>query len=613
MWAWLWVACASAPVDSEIVDTDVAVDTEPADTDVPDTDRDSDTDIPEDDCDADDDGALAVRCGGDDCDDADAAIGPSREEVPYDGVDQDCSGADLDDLDGDGAGFALDCDDTDATRYPGAVEVAYDGVDQDCDSRDLNDVDGDGYRAEASGGGDCDDTDAENNPGADEGIDRDDDDCDGKVDRVVIDLVAVAATSGTTVDTRLGSIDNLALGDVTGDGVVDMIVGAPVYDGWSGRLFVLDGSAVTSWTGEIDVDGSVIEAEDGADELGFVPHELGDVDGDGTVDLVVGAKRGGAGIGRAYLLLGGSAWSSLEDAAATVDAGEFGGSCGWSTDASGDLDGDGAADWAVGDGLALGERGRVGVFLTPPSGAADLVDADLVWTGGVGARFAEAVQAGDLDGDGYDDLILGAPGYDLDAGRVYVLAGGTDLEGGAIEDDATWTVTGGGTGEMGQNSRGIARPADLDDSGAADLVIADYKGASTVYVFLDPAAGDYDAGDANVTVGDVGTAIGSATTTGDLDDDGIPDLVVGGLTDSTVHMAGGSVWVVWGSPDLEDTRDVDRDAAGAVIEADGSDRYLGTAAAVGPDWTGDGTPDLAVIASWDSTKATKGGTLFVLP
>jgi hypothetical protein len=114
----------------------------------------------------------------------------------------------------------------------------------------------------------------------------------------------------------------------------------------------------------------------------------------GTVDLVVGAKRGGAGIGRAYLLLGGSAWSSLEDAAATVDAGEFGGSCGWSTDASGDLDGDGAADWAVGDGLGLGERGRVGVFLTAPSGAADLVDADLVWTGGVGARLRTFAAAG---------------------------------------------------------------------------------------------------------------------------------------------------------------------------------------------------------------------------
>ena len=128
---------------------------------------------------------------GGDCNDDDAGIYPGALEVAYDGVDQDCDGMDLTDVDGDGYdGEAVggpDCDDEDASVNPGESEVAYDGVDQDCDGMDLTDVDGDGYDGEAVGGPDCDDEDPTVHPGVEEVCDGVDNDCDGAADDVDFD------------------------------------------------------------------------------------------------------------------------------------------------------------------------------------------------------------------------------------------------------------------------------------------------------------------------------------------------------------------------------------------------------------------------------------------
>ena len=133
------------------------------------------------DADVDGDGALAEQWGGDDCDDGDGNIGAPADEVPYDGVDQDCDGLDLTDVDGDGVdgmpAGGQDCDDEDPAVGAPAVEVPYDGVDQDCDGVDVTDVDEDGHDALVVGGDDCDDTTGAVQPSAQDvcgdGIDQD--------------------------------------------------------------------------------------------------------------------------------------------------------------------------------------------------------------------------------------------------------------------------------------------------------------------------------------------------------------------------------------------------------------------------------------------------------
>ncbi|MFM7201017.1 MAG: MopE-related protein [Myxococcota bacterium] len=114
-----------------------------------------------------------------DCDDQDPSIHPDASELPYDGIDQDCSGADLIDVDEDGSAGGpdgTDCDDQDPSTYPGAPELPYDGIDQDCSGADLNDLDEDGS-AGGPEGTDCDDQDPSTHPGAPEspndGIDQD--------------------------------------------------------------------------------------------------------------------------------------------------------------------------------------------------------------------------------------------------------------------------------------------------------------------------------------------------------------------------------------------------------------------------------------------------------
>ncbi len=149
---------------------------------------------------------------GDDCDDSDPFVNPDAQDIPNDGIDQDCDGIDAgnpQDADGDGFSAPDDCDDTDATVYPGAPEVC-DGIDNDCNGLVddqvpgggflpvalwYQDLDGDGYgdgppiESCSSPGpdyvmvqGDCDDTDASIYPAAPEVCDGVDNDCDGLVD-----------------------------------------------------------------------------------------------------------------------------------------------------------------------------------------------------------------------------------------------------------------------------------------------------------------------------------------------------------------------------------------------------------------------------------------------
>lgn len=137
--------------------------------------------------DVDGDGEASVLVGGPDCDDGNPDINSDAIDQPYNGADEDCDGADRVDLDADGYAWegtpgGEDCDDENAAIHPGVTDVPYNGIDEDCSGSDLIDVDQDGVVAVQAGGTDCLDTDPQSYPEAHD-IPNDfvDQNCDGEL------------------------------------------------------------------------------------------------------------------------------------------------------------------------------------------------------------------------------------------------------------------------------------------------------------------------------------------------------------------------------------------------------------------------------------------------
>jgi uncharacterized protein (TIGR03382 family) len=149
-------------------------------------------------CDSDGDGWLAPACGGQDCDDANAAVNPDATDADYDGVDGDCSGGSDYDADGDGSDVPDDCNDADPYVRPGVPDEPYDGIDADCDGASDLDGDADGYDSAGLGGDDCNDADPAIHPGAtDEDGDGVDADCDGNDAPAPVEVVGKCGCAST--------------------------------------------------------------------------------------------------------------------------------------------------------------------------------------------------------------------------------------------------------------------------------------------------------------------------------------------------------------------------------------------------------------------------------
>jgi hypothetical protein len=624
--------------------------------------------------DSDDDSDGATICGGD-CNDADGSVHPEAgESCNY--LDDNCNG-EIDenltilwyaDSDGDGYGddaisryacdnttdgwvnVAGDCDDLNPLIYPERQEIC-DDLDNDCDGRtddddddvDLStgtmfyiDADGDTFGAAEWGlacapppmsegvvtnNDDCYDVDRgiypkakDVNPAAREICDEIDNNCDGLADD---QDPGVDLSTGTTFFADLdgdgyGDLNNsrkfcaIQEGFLTNDedcydvAPEDDPLAVSVYPGAEEVCddgFVNDCEPSTAYesclfSGAVDlsVEGIKFVGEIGDDFAGASVSSAGDVDGDGLPDVLIGAGRGdsnGGNSGTVYLFRTSGRLKTaipgdnipLSEADLKITGHTAIQRLGNTMASAGDVNGDGLADIALGGPLYYEDygdsdasnnvvmtEGNVYVLLSSGtlkgSGTMSVADAEYYFVGDTHDALLGGVAAGQIDGDGLSDVIVGAPG-------VY----GSSTYNGLV--------------------------AVMLSSGALASAYGTYSIDDADYYFVGENIGD---------------RAGHSADLADYDGDGLNDLLISATNHDGAAMDAGAVYLLFGDTlgGLSKGAGVGLAAADLIFDGVHADDRAGACAASAGDVDGDGEDDMLVGAAYEDSGATDAGAYYLL-
>ena len=457
-------------------------------------------------------------------------------------------------------------------------------------------------------------------------------------------------------------------GDVNGDGIDDLIVGAHYGDDGgenAGEAYLVYGKTGAS-RGPVDLagltvnDGFIILGDAAYDIAGSSVSSAGDVNGDGIDDLIVGARYGddgGTGAGEAYVIFGqvGEARGQIDlTELAAVDgfviqgdeANDFAGT---SVSSAGDINGDGIDDLIVGafggddggthSGVAHVIYGKLGAArgTVDLTGLAASVGFNI--QGDKPNDFAgrSVSSAGDVNGDGIDDLIVAASYGDnggVDAGEVYVVYGQPGNTRGTV--DLTGLAASGGfciQGFVAGSFTGwsVSSAGDVNGDGIDDLIIgapySDIGGANAgeAYVIFGQAGATRGLIDLSGLASSDGFVIrGSAannfvgysvSSAGDVNGDGIDDLIVGAFGCNDGGSYAGKAYVIYGQAgDSRLALDLTGLTAseGFAIQGAAVNDIAGTSVSSAGDVNGDGIDDLIIGAPYSDIGGTNSGAAYVI-
>ena len=474
-------------------------------------------------------------------------------------------------------------------------------------------------------------------------------------------------------------------GDVNGDGYDDLIIGAyqadPNGDTQAGETYVVYGGARAPGTGGVldlsDLDGTngfILTGIDRYDFSGVSVSSAGDVNGDGYDDLIIGARGADPNsnyAGETYVVYGGARapgsdgvldLSMLDGTNGFILNGIDGYDySGFSVSSAGDVNGDGYDDLII------------GAFGGTPNGVGGAGETYIVYGGanapGTGGRFnlstldgnngftltgidrydrsgISVSSAGDVNGDGYDDLIIGAhyadPNGDRGAGETYVIYGGASAPGtGGVLDLSDLDGTNGfilnGIDGIDYSGRSVSSAGDVNGDGYDDLIIgassADPNGdnqAGETYIIYGGASapgtgGRFNLSMLNGTNGFILTGIDagdrsgwSVSSAGDVNGDGYDDLIIGArYADPNGVGNAGETYLVYGGANAPGTGGVlDLGALngtnGFILTGIDADDRSGWSVSSAGDVNGDGYDDLIIGARYADPNASLSGETYVV-
>ena len=432
-------------------------------------------------------------------------------------------------------------------------------------------------------------------------------------------------------------------GDVNGDGYDDLLIGAPYNDEGdsdAGQTYLIFGKP-SGWAMDTNLSASNASFLGGStnDGAGWGIAGAGDVNGDEYDDILIGApSKGDGGTGQTYLILGKDSGWTMDTNLSASDASFLGedsyDNSGYSVAGAGDVNGDGFDDILIGasNNCKAGVRaGQTYLILGKASGWAmntvlSASDASFLGEDAYNCSGCSVAGAGDANGDGYDDILIGAHGnndYDREiAGQTYLILGkasGWEMDTDLSASDASFI----GEDTDDYSGSSVAGAGDINGDGYDDILI----GASGVYYAGESSGHTYfilgkpsdwtmnialSASDASF-IGEYkidysGCSVAGA---GDVNGDGYDDILIGAYANSEGGTLAGQTYLIF-NKDFGWAMDIDLSASDASFWGENEVDWSGLSVDSAGDVNGDGYDDILIGAIYNDDGGAESGQTYLI-